>query len=216
MKNPFSALFARKLPTAPYKSSSAPSTFQSGSEAANRQQLVLMTVRDLLRRSAIPMHWLECQTLVVNSRSRGTGLYIHLVVHHWDERLLRYTKAFQTELKERIVRFDPKAASWVHGIAWDLGALRSCPYPALPPKSTWDADQKTPVAKNTTTQTQEVAASEEQKTAGQASPNNPAMTSEVAQDLVALFAIRDRELDSAADPYKGPVTFDVTEPAPLR
>ena len=216
MKNPFSALFARKLPTPPYKSSGDPSTLQGGSEASNRQQLVLITIRDLLRRSAIPAHWLECQTLVVNSRSRGTGLYIHLVVHHWDERLLRYTQAFQTELKKRIVLLDPKAASWVHGIAWDMGALRSCPYPALPPKSTWDPDKETPLAKHSATRTQEAAASTAQKTAEQANLKKSAVASEVTRDLIALFAIRDCELDSAADHYKEPVAFAATEPAPLQ
>ena len=216
MTNPFGALFARKLPAPPFKSSGVPSTMQGGNEAPNRQRLVLMSIRDLLRCSAIPAHWLECKTLVVNSRSRGTGLYIHLVVHHWDERLLRYTQAFQAELKERIVRFDPAAASWVHGIAWDLGALRSSPYPALPPKSTWDADQKTQQTKHTTTQNQKAARSGAQKTADQPNPDTISVTSDVARDLVALFAIRDRELDSAADTSKEPVSCDVKKPAPLR
>lgn len=222
MKNLFRMLFKRQ-PVAPkFKTSDAPSTLQSGSEAANRQQLVLIALRDLLRRNAIPAHLLDCQTLLVTSRSRGPGLYVHLVVRHWDERLLRYMQAFQTELKERIVRFDPKAINWVHGIAWDFNATGNCPYPALPPKSTWDDDQKPSLPS---------AAANEPAT--DAAPHYPAVlaanaaavpvatkASEVEQDLAALFAIRDREINAAAGGVtaggaKATRDYEATEPAPL-
>ena len=136
MKKPFSTLFARP-PAAPIsKSSAVSSASQTSRKTSNRQQLVLITLRDLLHRSAIPAHWLGCQTLLVNSRSRGSGLYIHLVIRHWDERLLRYTQAFQTELLHSMLSFDPEAATWVHGIAWRFDAVNSCPFPELPPKGT--------------------------------------------------------------------------------
>lgn len=135
MKKPFSTLFVRS-PAAPLsKSSAVSSVSQTSRKTSNRQQLVLITLRDLLHRSAIPAHWLGCQTLLVNSRSRGSGLYIHLVIRHWDERLLRYTQAFQTELLHCILSFDPKAAMWVHGIAWRFDAVNSCPFPELPQKA---------------------------------------------------------------------------------
>lgn len=228
MKNLFRALFVRPPVKPPFKSSDAPSTLQAGSEAANRQQLVLITMRDLLRRSAIPSHWIECQTLLVTSRSRGTGLYIHLVVHHWDERLMRYAKAFQVELKERIMRFDPKAAAWVHGIAWDFNAMGTCPFPVLPPKSTWTTD-KEPLSPHGQALAS-VASTPAHYPAvlpidSQVAPSS-AMPSEVEQDLTALFAIRDHEIRAAANgvaasrakatSIKSPDVFEATEPAPLQ
>ena len=217
MKKPFSTLFARP-PAAPLsKSPAVSSTPQTSRETANRQQLVLITLRDLLQRSAIPAHWLGCQTLLVSSRSRGSGLYIHLVIRHWDERLLRYTQAFQTELLHSMLSFDPEAATWVHGIAWRFDAVNICPFPELPPKGTWDADQKPQV-----TQVHPAPALEPlQRLAGASSAQTdiknfpaimpsifaasatPAETSEVAQDLAALYAILDQE-------------FGTSRPAPLQ
>ena len=217
MKKPFSTLFVRP-PAAPLsKSSAVTSTPQTSRETANRQQLVQITLRNLLRRSAIPAHWLGCQTLLVNSRSRGSGLYIYLVIRHWDERLLRYTQAFQTEFLHSMLSFDPEAAMWVHGIAWRFDAVNICPFPELPPKGTWDADQKPQV-----TQVHPAPALEPlQRLAGASSAQTdiknfpaimpsifaasatPAETSEVAQDLAALFAILDQE-------------FGTSRPAPLQ
>lgn len=219
MKNPFRALFVRTPVKPPFKSSDAPSTLQAGSEAANRQQLVLITMRDLLRRSAIPAHWIECQTLLVNSRSRGSGLYVHLVVHHWDERLMRYAQAFQVELKERIMRFDPKAVGWVHGIAWDFNAMDTCPFPVLPPKIAWNTNPEplpppleapAPVASTPAHYPAVLPAG------GPAVAPTRAMPSEVEQDLNALFAIRDREIGLVASSAKPSDAYEATEPAPLR
>lgn len=222
MKNPLRALFKPKPVTSRFKSSDAPSTLQAGSEAANRQQLVLITLRDQLRRSGVPAHWLECQTLLVTSRSRGTGLYVHLVVRHWDERLVRFMQAFQTELRDRIVRFDPKAASWVHGIAWDFDAMDSCPYPELPPKSTWEGHQETLMPGATDgVNTAETSAHFPAVLALVPSATlDVTAKSEVEQDLAALFAIRDEEIGAAAlsTPLSGvraARTFEATEPAPL-
>ena len=217
MKKPLSTLLMG-APAAPIsKGSVVSSTPQTSREAVNRRQLVRITLRDLLRRNAIPVHWLECQMLLVSSRSRGSGLYVHLVIRHWDERLLRYTQAFQTELFNCILRFDPEAAAWVHGIAWRFDVANTCPFPALPPKSTWDADQKPHVAKvppapPAGTPKRFVAASllpagAENSPAAMplipAASVTPGETFEVAQDLAALHAILDQE-------------FGTSRPAPLQ
>ena len=191
-------------PAAPIsKSVVVSSTPQASREAVNRRQLVRITLRDLLRRNAIPVHWLECQMLLVSSRSRGSGLYVHLVIRHWDERLLRYTQAFQTELFDCILRFDPEAAAWVHGIAWRFDVANTCPFPALPPKSTWDADQKPHVAK---VHPAPPAGAENLPATMPLIPAasvTPGETFEVSQDLAALHAILDQE-------------FGTSRPAPLQ
>ena len=40
--------------------------------------------------------------------------------------------------------------------------------------------------------------------------------SEMEQDLAALFAIRDRELNAAADSFKHPLPFDAAKPTTLQ
>lgn len=217
MKNLLTSLFSNRKPAPPLSQLEAPSTLQAGSDAAHRRQLVLIAVRDLHRSSGIPAQWIECQTLLVESRSRGSGMYIHLVVRHWDERLLRFTQAFQIELHDRLVQFDPLAARWVHGIAWDLDGADSCPFPDLPGKSFWTAPRSNSA----------VLASNSAPSAlpSDASPLNfptpaaasvPAAASDVTEDLEKLFAIRDHQIGAAANTDQASKSFDKTEPAPLR
>jgi hypothetical protein len=113
------------------------STIADGSAHALRRQLVQVLVRDVMRRHGIPPHWLECQVLVVSSRSRGEGMYVRLVIKHWDLRLLTYAVAFQQSLMLDIASFEPHAAQWLYGISWQLEVGDTCPYPKLPDRSVW-------------------------------------------------------------------------------
>lgn len=203
-----------------------PLTIEDGSENGTRRQLVQVLLRDVLRRSGIPAHWIECQMMLVSSRTRGPGMYVRLVIKHWDERLLNYAFAFQKELTSDIARFEPKAADWLHGISWQLDVVDTCPYPRLPDKSFWKDAEKTllqtpqePVmAAASAAQTPVAAASQS------AEPVKPAPTFDVTQpfkesgpneDLERLFAIRDRELAMAAGQDLMPVGYEKTQPSPL-
>lgn len=70
------------------------SVLHDGSETATRGQLVQILLRDLIRKSGMPVGSVQCQIQVMNSRRRGQGLYLRLVVKHWDERLMKYAFAF--------------------------------------------------------------------------------------------------------------------------
>jgi len=113
----------------------------SNSELASRntprRELVQVVLRDCLRRHGIPARWMGCQMMVAESRSRGPGLYICLVLRHWDERLLRYAFAFETQLRDAITQFEPQANTWLHGISWELDLRSSCPYPDMPEPASW-------------------------------------------------------------------------------
>ena len=75
--------------------------------------------------------------MVAESRSLGPGLYVRLVLRHWDERLLRYAFAFETQLRDAISQFEPQASTWLHGISWELDLHSSCPYPDMPDPASW-------------------------------------------------------------------------------
>lgn len=113
-----------------------PLTIEDGSDNSLRRQLVQVLLRDVLRRHGISMNVIECQMLVVSSRTRGPGMFVRLVVRQWDERILRYAFAFQSALMTEILRFDSKAEGWLHGISWQLD-LVSCPHSQMPEKSFW-------------------------------------------------------------------------------
>jgi hypothetical protein len=115
----------------------SPATIEDGSDNALRRQLVHVLLRDVLRRHGVPSALIECQMLVVASRSRGPGMYVRLVLRQWDERLVHYAYAFQNALIADILRFEPTAADWLHGVSWQFEFDASCPYTELPDKSFW-------------------------------------------------------------------------------
>lgn len=110
-----------------------------GSETATRGQLVQVLMRDLVRKSGLPPTWVQCQIQVMNSRSRGQGICVRLVVKHWDERLMKYAFAFQKALLTDIVQFEPKASSWLQGITWQLEVATSCSITEMPGPQFWQA-----------------------------------------------------------------------------
>ncbi len=199
MNNIIRRLFGRPRPDAlastllPASHDDYPSTLDDDSDNAIRRQLVQVLMRDVLRRHAIPPQWLECQMLVVSSRSRGKGLYARLLIKHWDERLMNHAQAFQRALLTDIERFEPHASDWLHGISWQLEMGDSCPYTSLPDKAFWLAPAKKPAPVG--------MASEE---------------SDARKDLDSLFLVRDQVLGK---PTGGgghpPVGYQKTQPISL-
>jgi hypothetical protein len=149
MKNLITSLFGGPAKQAvstrpPVSSRDNPLTIEDGSDNATRRQLVQVLLRDALRKYGIPPRWIDCQMMLVSSRSRGPGMYVRLVVRQWDDRLLNYAHAFQTALMVEITRFEPQASQWLHGISWQLEVADTCPHTAMPDKSFW-ADPARPV-----------------------------------------------------------------------
>jgi hypothetical protein len=231
MRQAINKLLGLKTPQAPEKPAAAPAvpkkneraesldnphTIDDNSDNATRRQLVQMMLRDGLRKHGIPPGWVECRMLVVNSRSRGTGLYVRLVMRHWDMLLLTYAHAFQQQLLAAITEFEPQASSWLHGVSWELDVGNTCPYLDMPDPSVWlevsapvqpavpmpevslmPEDAITPVAVRTR------------------APPAPDHDAEVLQDLQAMFAIRDAHLKQPADGTPAP-DFQNTEPSVRR
>lgn len=204
MKNFFRTLFDQKnqphrtsaVSVPPRENRDNPLTIEDGSENATRRQLVQVLLRDVLRKSGIPSEWIECQMLLVSSRSRGRGMYIRLVITHWDARLLNYAFAFQQMLMSDIERFEPNAEEWLHGVSWQLDVEGQCPFTELPDKSFW-----------------EVAEKKVSKTA--VHPRQAGQDSTPADKLHHAFAERDKQLEAQASQGLTPVGYEATQPAPL-
>lgn len=112
-------------------------TIEDNSDNDTRRQLVQVLLRDCLRRHGIAADWVECQMLVINSRSRGPVMYVRLVLRHWDARLMTYAFALQNELLAAITQFEPQSSTWLHGISWEFKVGDSCPYPDMPDPAVW-------------------------------------------------------------------------------
>lgn len=215
------------------------SSIHAGSENATRAQLVQVVMRDLLRKSGIPPGWIICQPQALNSTSRGPGIFVRLSVKHWDPRLMQYAFAFQKALLTDIVRFEPKAITWLHGIAWQLEVASTCPHTVLPDKDFWlEAPMAMPtrqslaarpyVATPVTAQapmTSPLSSPANSPVSAVApkppAPYKPAVhldqpENDAAQDLKRLFAIRDKELANHASDGFLPAGYESTAPSPLR
>jgi hypothetical protein len=249
MKNIFSRLFGTRS-AAPVRNSDRaglgvsrmmdenPATIEDGSDNALRRQLVHVLLRDVLRRHGVPSALIECQMLVVASRSRGPGMYVRLVLRQWDERLVRYAFAFQNALMADILRFEPTAGDWLHGISWQFEFEGTCPYAELPDKSFWQgpAAATAPTAAAPVLTPAELATAARQANAarraaladapgadrGAATDLLPLSAtpvdtkkSEEAEDLERLFAIRDRELSRPSGDDIAQVGYEKTRPSPL-
>ena len=161
-------------------------SIEDNSDNGIRRQLVQVVLRDCLRRHGIPARWIGCQMMVAESRSLGPGLYIRLVLRHWDERLLRYAFAFETQLRDAISQFEPQASTWLHGISWELDLHSSCPYPDMPEPASW-VPPVPPVP----------GAPENPHAAGSAKADAEDEILQDLKDLERMFAARDLTPDSS-------------------
>jgi len=208
-----------------------PHTIEDNSDNATRRQLVQMMLRDGLRKHGIPPGWVECRMLVVNSRSRGPGLYVRLVMRHWDMLLLTYAHAFQQQLMAAITEFEPQAPEWLHGISWELDVGDTCPYPDMPDPAIWLELSQPAVARDIPVVESLLPASppppvpapapapalvpefEPVPAAGAAAASPaPDEDAEVLADLERMFAIRDAHLGQQAFADTAPGDFQNTEP----
>ncbi|MES2944175.1 MAG: hypothetical protein V4772_15000 [Pseudomonadota bacterium] len=182
-----------------------PPTIVDGSENATRRQLVQVLLRDVLRRSGIPAPWIDCQMLLVSSRTKGAGMYVRLVIKHWNQDLMNYANAFQKELLHDIEQFDPQSTTWLHGISWTLEVGNSCPFTSLPEADFWKDAEKP----------QRLEKTWEPRGAAQIAPAETTASNDPADDLEKLFAIRDQDLARQAEEGLTPVGYEKTQPSPL-
>lgn len=193
-------------------------TIEDHSDNGTRRQLVQMLLRDGLRQHGIPPGWVEYRMLLVNSRSRGSGMYLNLIMRHWDQRLLTYAHAFQEQLKSAITQFEPNAATWLHGISWELDVGNTCPafYADMPAPFVWQqAPAPAVAAVPTPVQTPAaVAVAPVATVAAVAASSDP--DAEVLLDLQRMFAIRDADIQQQTAAGVPPPDFQDTEPANIK
>lgn len=123
-------------PAGPHSAPAAPPSTPSPDITA-RRQLVENLLGALLRRSGMPVSWVEPQMLVLSSRTRGNSAHLRLVLKQGDEQVLKYIFALQKQLQKDIYDADNSAPQWLQGISWQLDIDGTCQRTALPGKSFW-------------------------------------------------------------------------------
>lgn len=160
-------------PTAPASSQfqDADGTPEQVKRHGPRRELVQVVLRDTMRQHGIPSSWIDCRILSVVSRSKSSGMHVHLVVRDGHDRLLAYVPAFQRSFMAEIEKFEPRYSEWLLSLSWQFEGLTDGSGPRLPEPGTFATAQAAAPA---------------------ASPVEE--DDSVAQDLKALFAIRDAAL----------------------
>lgn len=103
---------------------------------ATRRELLRVLSRNTQRLAGIPEGWIESQVHLEMVRGQ-TFLHLSLVIRRWDERLLKYSLAFQRQLMAEVARFEPDAREWLVRVSWEYASDLECPCPDLPDPSVW-------------------------------------------------------------------------------
>lgn len=161
-----------------------------------RRELVQVTLRETMRRHAVPSDWLEVRMLPVVSRKNKSGLHVQLVVRQGQGSLLTYIPAFQSSFMAEIEKIDPRAWDWLISISWQFAAITSTSAGEAPVGADWRMAATA------------AAAAAGESPAQAAAPQD----NDVEQDLQALFAIRDAALQGGAAPDEQRPDFEPTHP----
>lgn len=205
-------LFGEKPPAAAATSfqDSDTSAYAPSSRSAPRREAVHVVLRETMRRHGIPSDWIECRTLNLVQPDAPAGTYVMLIVKRGQDRLLAYVPAFQASLREALTRFDPRAAEWLLGLAWqfeeDPAATAPRPVATNTPAAGRAAAQASsglafaPAAGLVPPAAGAAAACTRSGEAGAQPPASPEHEDELQADLRALFAIRDAALAGQVAP----------------
>lgn len=165
---------------------------------ASRRELVKLVLRESMRRHAVPSDWIECRMLPVVTSNRRSGLHVQLVVRQGQARLVNYIPAFQSSLMAEVEKYDPRAWDWLLSISWQFAGITSSTGGVMPGAAEWDRPAAAPA--------DAVAAA-----APAATRVEDEDDLEIAEDLKALFAIRDAVLNTTDDGE--PSDFEATRPS---
>lgn len=163
---------------------------------AVRRELVQVTLRETMRRHAVPSDWLEVRMLPVVSRRNRSGLHVQLVVRQGQGSLLSYIPSFQSAFMAEIEKFDPRAWEWLLSISWQFAAITSTNAGEMPSASDWRV----------------TAPGADPATDATIPGSGSAIEDDVEEDLQALFAIRDAALQGAPAAGDEQPDFEPTRP----
>ena len=151
---------------------------------ASRRDLVKLVLRESMRRHAVPSNWIDCRMLPVVTSKRKSGVHVQLIVKQGQASLLGYIPAFQSSLMAEIEKYDPRVWDWLLSISWQFDGITASTGGQLPAGG-WNVSQPGASSLASTTTADAVAAD----LAAQVEED-----ADVAEDLKALFAIRDAVL----------------------
>ena len=104
---------------------------------ASHRELLVMAVRDTLRKYGIPPSWIGAETLTATINGKERGMHLRLLLRHWEPRLLVHVMALEKSVRARVRLLDPLSPAWVAGISWKLDLSEDVPFAPLPDAGYW-------------------------------------------------------------------------------
>jgi hypothetical protein len=108
---------------------------------AIKRELVKGVLKDALRLSGIPPHWVTCELLNI-SNAPERFVHIQLTMNVWSEELLKYSVALQRKILIGLEHYEPGVDHSRHVFSWQISPHSQCPHLEMPDPDAWH--RKTP------------------------------------------------------------------------
>ncbi|MDB5872030.1 MAG: hypothetical protein JWQ07_1472 [Ramlibacter sp.] len=166
---------------------------QLGSANAPRREMVMVVLRDTMRKHGIPSDWIDCRILSVLTRKRRSGMHVQFVVLKGEEQLLDYVHAFQDSFWLELAKYETRPRDWLFSVGWQFEGNSRTDINAMPSFDGWDGDTLPPEEDRLP---QDMAQDTRPPEDGQPSEGHE---EDLEEDLKQLFAIRDAALHRPAE-----------------
>ncbi len=100
------------------------------------RELLRITVRDVARDRGMPLEWLGCEVMTMSKQGK-VGFQVKVVIHHWDEQIMLFSRAFELAYLERVRSISLEAAQAFRTMVWSIADGAGCPYDKMPENEFW-------------------------------------------------------------------------------
>jgi hypothetical protein len=120
------------------KSTGTESSIRSGFDvSATQREMVYTAFRDTLRMTGVPHSFLECECVHFVDARNAPQFQVHLIMKKWSGQMLRYSKAFQSQMRICLDRFEPHVDHGAYEWLWKYAKDCDVPFPDMPAPEEW-------------------------------------------------------------------------------
>ncbi len=158
------------------------------STSAPRRELVLVVLRETMRKHGIPSDWIDSRILSVTTRQNKSGMHVQFIILKGEQQLLTYVHAFQDSFWRELEKFEPKPREWLFSVGWQFHGKSTQDIDQMPRFAGWEDDTLPP----------DTAPPHGVQDVQDTQPPDD-HAEQLESDLAQLMAIRDAALSRPAD-----------------
>lgn len=115
---------------------------------AVQREMVQTAFKDTLRATGVPAAFLSCEWVQRVNADGATQVEIRLVIKKWGGQLLRYSMAFQNQMRTCLDRYEPHIDHSAYEWLWQYAEDCANPYPHMPAPEEWSRKKDTATKAN--------------------------------------------------------------------